>query len=168
MCRSTAASKCRNPTPVRKIITSIPPVISRWAKSIASRFCSIGTSRMLGLTNGVSPKSLDQAGHIFRPPALERGDSKPLKIGLSLLTGLFLRHATMLPTQAAGRPVVAPRAKRWFPAPRSVIFASCPGSATLPRGAVTPLVSGRGMMMRLRGTAAAALLLLVAMRPLVD
>src|SRR5262245_9868388 len=34
---------------------SISPVMSRLAKSTASRFCSIATSRMLGLTKGRPP-----------------------------------------------------------------------------------------------------------------
>src|SRR5205085_1671625 len=54
-CFSTAARRWRKPTPVKKIMTSISPVMSRLAKSTASRLCSIATSRMLGLTNGRPP-----------------------------------------------------------------------------------------------------------------
>ena len=55
-CRSICSTRIRVPTPVRKMITSIWPVISRLAKSIAAWLRSSGTSRIDGLTSGTPPR----------------------------------------------------------------------------------------------------------------
>ena len=114
-CFSTVVSKWRKPTPVKKIIVSIPPVINCWANSTAFALSSSGTSRIDGLTRGAPPcfsimRMISSARRLSNAAT-----RKPSKLAVAVMRSMLLKHRSArkwphAPAQAPASRGVYPRA----------------------------------------------------------